>query len=77
MNIGDNSWQKEVEKSSLFNQGFITVEYLAACLLDMQYHTLTEPKDLDIDEFEESYFNEVGLIPEIVSRYRSTTSITS
>jgi peptidyl-dipeptidase Dcp len=63
---------EKIVKSGWFNQGFITVEYLAACLLDMKYHTLTEPQDLDINQFEKDYFDEIGLIPEIVSRYRST-----
>jgi peptidyl-dipeptidase Dcp len=62
----------KIVKSGLFNQGFITVEYLAACLLDMKYHTLTEPQNLDINQFEKDYFEKIGLIPEIVSRYRST-----
>ena len=69
--IPDNLIEKIV-KSSLFNQGFITVEYLAASLLDMKYHTLTEPQDLNVNQFEKDYFDEIGLIPEIVSRYRST-----
>ena len=62
----------KIEKSGLFNIGFIKVEYLAASLLDMNYHTLTEPQDLDINQFEKDYFEKIGLIPEIVSRYRST-----
>lgn len=69
--IPDNLIEKIV-KSKWFNQGFITVEYLTASLLDMKYHTLTEPRDLDINQFEKDYFDEIGLIPEIVSRYRST-----
>ncbi len=69
--IPDNLIDK-IEKSSLFNIGFIKVEYLAASLLDMNYHTLTEPQDLDINQFEKDYFEKIGLIPEIVSRYRST-----
>lgn len=69
--IPDNLIEKVVN-SKFFNQGFITVEYLAACLLDMKYHTLTEPQDLDINQFEKDYFEEIGLIPEIISRYRST-----
>jgi peptidyl-dipeptidase Dcp len=69
--IPDNLIDKIV-KSGLFNIGFITVEYLAASLLDMNYHTLTEPQDLDINKFEKDYFEKIGLIPEIVSRYRST-----
>ena len=62
----------KIVNSSLFNQGFITVEYLAACLLDMKFHTLTEPVDLDITQFEKEFIDETGLIPEIVSRYRPT-----
>jgi len=69
--IPDNLIDK-IEKSGLFNQGFITIEYLAACLLDMKLHTLTEPQDLDINKFEKDYFDSIGLIPEIISRYRST-----
>ncbi len=69
--IPDNLVDKIV-KSGWFNQGFITVEYLAASLLDMKYHTLTAPQDLDINQFEKDYFEKIGLIPEIVSRYRST-----
>jgi len=62
----------KIEKSGLFNQGFITVEYLAASLLDMKLHTISEPQDLDINQFEKDYFDEIGLIPEIISRYRCT-----
>ena len=62
----------KIERSSTFNQGFIQVEYLAASLLDMAYHTLTEPTELDINAFESATFDEIGLIPEIVSRYRTT-----
>jgi peptidyl-dipeptidase Dcp len=63
---------EKISNSTLFNQGFITVEYLAASLLDMEYHTLTEASDLDVVAFETEYFDRIGLIPEIVSRYRSS-----
>lgn len=63
---------KKVEKSKHFNQGFINTELLAASLLDMAYYTLEHPVDIDIQEFEKQYFEKIGLIPEIVSRYRST-----
>jgi peptidyl-dipeptidase Dcp len=62
----------KIVKSGHFNMGFITVEYLAASLLDMKYHTLSEPQNLDINQFEKNYLDEIGLIPEIISRYRST-----
>jgi peptidyl-dipeptidase Dcp len=63
---------EKIGNSSYFNQGFIQVEYLAASLLDMEYHTLTEPVDLDVVSFERDYFDRIGLIPEIESRYRSS-----
>ncbi len=63
---------KKIEKSKHFNQGFINTELLAASLLDMAYYTLEHPVDIDIQEFEKQYFEKIGLIPEIVSRYRST-----
>ncbi len=62
----------KMKKAALFNQGFITVEYLAASFLDMDWHTLSETKKLDVDEFETKSLNTIGLILEIVSRYRST-----
>ncbi len=62
----------KIEKSGLFNQGFILTEYLAAALLDMNYHTLKEPKEVDVPAFESDVLGRIGLIPEIISRYRST-----
>ncbi len=63
---------EKLEKSSLFNQGFITAEYLAASILDMAWHTLPNPAEVDAREFESKLLGKIGLIPEIVSRYRST-----
>jgi peptidyl-dipeptidase Dcp len=63
---------EKIKKSAYFNQGFSTVEYLAASLLDMKFHTLTAPVNIDVQSFEKDYFIQIGLIPEIISRYRST-----
>jgi peptidyl-dipeptidase Dcp len=63
---------QKIKNSGYFNQGFSTVEYLAASLLDMKYHTLTAPVNIDVQNFEKDYFKQIGLIPEIISRYRST-----
>jgi peptidyl-dipeptidase Dcp len=63
---------EKIQKSSLFNQGFATVEYLAASLLDMSFYSLTEPNLTDILAFEKQSMDKVGLIPEILPRYRST-----
>ncbi|NPA67342.1 MAG: M3 family metallopeptidase [Chlorobi bacterium] len=64
---------EKIRKSRHFNQGFITTEYTAAALLDMYWHTLTEKQDnLDVNDFENNTAEKIGLIPEIVFRYRST-----
>jgi len=63
---------RKIQNSGYFNQGFDNVEIMAASLLDMTYHTLEAPVSIDIQSFEKDYFNKLGLIPEIVSRYRST-----
>jgi peptidyl-dipeptidase Dcp len=63
---------EKLERSSLFNQGFITAEYLAASILDMAWHTLPNPAETDVRAFEKGLMDEIGLIPEIVPRYRST-----
>ena len=63
---------EKIKKSRLFNQGFATVEYLAASFLDMDWHTLEAPFSGNVNTFEEDALNKLGLIPQIVVRYRST-----
>ena len=62
--------------ASKFNQGFMTTELCAASILDMKWHELSEiPADAGIsfiDEFEEKACKEMGLIDEIIPRYRTT-----
>jgi peptidyl-dipeptidase Dcp len=63
----------KLKNSSLFNQGFETVEYLAACILDMAWHSLSQSQpELEVNAFENRVLSDIRLIPEIVSRYRST-----
>ena len=62
---------EKMQKSRFFNQGFETVEYLAASFLDMDWHTRTEAKELDTVKFDAEAMAKIGLIPEIVSRYLS------
>lgn len=69
--IPDELIQK-VKRSGKFNQGFETVEYLAASILDMDWHTLEEPVEKDVNEFENASMSRIGLIEEIAPRYRST-----
>src|SRR5690606_3013302 len=46
-------------------------EYVAASLLDMDWHTLTSVEGIDVNEFEKKSLSAIGLIPEIIVRYRS------
>lgn len=62
----------KIQNSSLFNQGFATVEYLAASYLDMDWHTINQPFTGDVRKFENESMDKIGLIKEIIPRYRST-----
>jgi len=62
----------KMKASQHFNQGFATVEFTAAAYLDMNWHTLTDTVQKDVLSFETEAMNGIGLIPEIVVRYRST-----
>lgn len=62
----------KITASSRFNQGFGTVEYMAAAYLDMKYHTQTPPAEVEPRQFEKEVLGQLGLIAEILPRYRST-----
>jgi len=62
---------EKIKKSRQFNQGFQTVEYLAASLLDMDWHTLAEAKEKDPTAFEKASMERIGMPAQIVPRYRS------
>ena len=60
-------------KAGKFNQGFINTEYLAASLLDMDWHTMSVLDAQNIsNNFEKNSMNKIGLINQIAPRYRST-----
>ena len=61
----------KMKKAATFGQGFATVEYMAASLLDMDWHTLTTTKPQDTAAFEKASLAKWGLIAEIPPRYRS------
>ncbi len=61
----------KILKSRCFNQGFKTVEYLAACYLDLDWHRLEQTAGVDVQAFETRSLERIGLIPEIMVRYRS------
>jgi peptidyl-dipeptidase Dcp len=61
----------KIQASKHFNQGFTTVEYMSACYLDMDWHTLKDTSQQEAIGFENASMARIGLIPEIVVRYRS------
>ena len=63
---------QKILNAKKFNQGFMTTELCAASILDMRWHELESTKGVDIDAFEQKIAEEIGLIPEITYRYRST-----
>jgi peptidyl-dipeptidase Dcp len=63
---------EKITASSRFNQGFATVEYMAASYLDMAWHTLANAENKPSDAFEKQEMQRIGLVDEIIPRYRST-----
>ena len=59
-----------IKRASTFNQGFITVEYLSAALVDMKLHLAGDQK-IDADAFEKATLAELGMPDEIVMRHRT------
>ena len=58
--------------SMKFNEAFNTVEYIAASLLDLDWHSFTEPQKVGVIDFEKEAMSKIGLMEEILPRYRST-----
>ena len=63
---------RKVQAAANFNQGFTTGELCAASILDMKWHELGSVEGIDVDTFERRACEDMGLIKEIVPRYRST-----
>jgi peptidyl-dipeptidase Dcp len=62
----------KIEKAKHFNEGFRTVEYLAAALYDLKIHTAPAASGIDPGEFERRTMKEIGMPPQIVMRHRPT-----
>lgn len=67
-----NSLIAKLNKASKFNQGFVQTELLSASILDMDFHKLTTADGLDVNAFEAQSMEKMGMIPEIIVRYRPT-----
>ena len=71
--IMPQSLVEKMERSQKYGQGFATVEYVAASLLDMDWHVLKSvPADLDVEDFERQTLVKRGLLSQIPPRYRTT-----
>jgi peptidyl-dipeptidase Dcp len=61
---------KRLQAARNFNQGFKTVEYLAAAIVDLDLHALASAKGLDVDRFEKETLGRIDMPAEIVMRHR-------
>ena len=62
---------EQLMRARNFNQGFASVEYLAACYLDLDWHTLTAMDEIDVRAFETRSMARLDMPTQIVSRYKS------
>ncbi|MFU8785173.1 M3 family metallopeptidase [Aliidiomarina sp.] len=71
--IPDELLERLIQSRS-FNQGFDTLEYISASLLDMEWHSLTADDELqDVNEFEAAALAKYGVdIPAVPPRYKTT-----
>ena len=63
---------EKINKAGKFNQGFVTTELLSASILDMDFHELSTAEGLDVNAFEKASLEKMGMIDEIIVRYRPT-----
>ncbi|TVR41054.1 MAG: M3 family peptidase [Bacteroidia bacterium] len=64
--------RQKMRNAEFFNQGFINTEYIAAAILDMDWHTAEHGDEIDVRAFENESLRNMGLIEEIKPRYRTT-----
>ncbi len=62
----------KINNARTFNQGFVETELLSATILDMDYHERTTTDPFDVNAFEQASMQKMHMIPQIITRYRST-----
>ncbi len=67
-----DSLVRKIQALSTFNQGFMTTELAAAAILDMCWHNLSSAEGIEPIAFEKEMMDKIGLIDEIIPRYRTT-----
>ena len=63
---------EKINAAGTFNQGFMTTELVAASILDLKWHMLSSVEGIDPIAFEAEACKAMGLIDEIIPRYRTT-----
>ena len=63
---------EKINRAGTFNEGFVMTELLSASILDMDYHKMTTTDTFDVNAFEAESMKKMQMIPEIITRYRST-----
>ena len=63
---------EKINRSNTFNQGFVMTELLSASILDMDYHKMTTTEAFDVNAFEAQSMEQMNMIPQFITRYRST-----
>jgi len=62
---------EKIKNAGTFNQGYETGEYLSSALLDMMYHTINDPSNVDVNAFEKEALEKLNMPKEIALRHRS------
>ena len=62
---------EKIETAQTFNQGFGTVEYTSSALVDLAFHSLEEPAEVDPLAFEAAELERIGMPAEITMRHRT------
>ncbi|WP_353181738.1 M3 family metallopeptidase [Bosea sp. (in: a-proteobacteria)] len=62
---------EKIEKAQTFNQGFATVEYTSSALVDLAFHSLEAPAEVDPLAFEAAELRRLGMPAEITMRHRT------
>ncbi len=67
-----DSLVEKLQRAAQFNQGFVETELLSSSIMDMDFHMLPSAEGLDVDAFEAASMEKMGMIPQIITRYRPT-----
>ncbi len=62
---------EKIKKAGTFNQGYETTEYLSSAMVDMMYHTMDDPSNVDVTQFEKEALAKLNMPKEIVMRHKS------